>query len=396
MEPKEHREHNGRRAIRNWRVTLQGVCDLLALASRIGSGKAAGQLGGCSHGSSSSMAPVHTPCPSGRPLKSAEQKDGNVVSDKQVYYAQVIKTAPLLTVARNFEADGGGAEEDATGECEGDDQHAQGATLCTMSVSNASSKASSEEGRLHQGSALLEVPGSGVRVFQMGQAGAAGAQGGRDQELGRGDERREGGADCPTGNDTGGRDQLQRGAEGHDRKARARDDGKGRKPSAAATAHAVTTAVPDRDHGRRANQGDYEEHSATSTGHGQSAGAAEADGFCRGTPEGDREQGPVHGVKELSEIRCAPWATRIISGSMRNSWIKMQLEDEDQPRRARRVPGAYWVVENGQARREIGLLAEDEEKEVYGIFAAENLDDLDQEERIGHWERSSGRRSRRR
>ena len=43
---------------------------------------AAGQLGGCSHGSSSSMAQV---C-----------KDGNVVSDKQAYYAQVIKTAPLL------------------------------------------------------------------------------------------------------------------------------------------------------------------------------------------------------------------------------------------------------------------------------------------------------------
>ena len=60
----------------------------------------------------------------------------------------------------------------------------------------------------------------------------------------------------------------------------------------------------------------------------------------------------------------------------------MQLEDEDQPRHAQRVLGAYWVVENGQARRETGLLPEDVEKEVYGIFAADNLDDLDQEERM--------------
>ena len=93
-------------------------------------------------------------------------------------------------------------------------------------------------------------------------------------------------------------------------------------------------------------------------------------------------------MKELEEIRCAPWASRIVSSSMRNNWIKMQLEDEAQPPHAQRVRGAYWVVENGQARREEGLLPEDEEKEVYGIFAEENLDDLDQEER----RRSLGKR----
>ena len=95
-EPKEHPEHNGRRAIRNWRVLLQGVCDLVALVSKLGSGAAAEQLGGYSHGSSSSMRQAYKPFHSELQSKSAEQKGEIEASDKQVHYAQVIKNAPML------------------------------------------------------------------------------------------------------------------------------------------------------------------------------------------------------------------------------------------------------------------------------------------------------------
>ncbi|CAJ1337053.1 unnamed protein product, partial [Effrenium voratum] len=92
-----------------------------------------------------------------------------------------------------------------------------------------------------------------------------------------------------------------------------------------------------------------------------------------------------HWDQDKEEVENAPWAQKISTPNLQNQWCLMQLEDEEKPNYAKRVKPGCWKWREDVQKYEFhpGILHIGNEEHVYGVFADEMLDPFYEEENVG-------------
>ena len=221
--------------------------------------------------------------------------------------------------------------------------------LCSeLPMWEGSRPSDSEEGRTHEGQALLQVSGQAMQLLRVGRHRSSGASAGTEASTSNSNQVR--------GDDTGSREET------HDSNGGAEDSIQRAGAISAGPNHVAHSF------GRRGEDQSGDGKPRGTTGGHQSG--FELAGFSPRLGRGPGDTG-VRQQSEADAMKSAPWACHMTKEGQWRKWTKFQLEDEEAYEHQRRVMQGAWIKNSSQSCWEFhhGILPDFQEgNEAIGAF----------------------------